>query len=118
MILDYAYNRNKKVFSISYIKENGQKSLLNFNVSRFKAYYKIDSGKFMNWDGCACDVKWTDKPSNFEFKTYMKEMDVKYQQALLGKTAPKHKKIAKTAIESGKTESTDCKTESCTGNAL
>ena len=79
MILDYVYNRSKKVFSISYIKENGQKSLLNFNVGRFKAYYKTPSGKFINWDGCNCDVKWTDKPSNFEFKTYMKEMDIKYQ---------------------------------------
>ena len=89
MILDYVYNRSKKVFSISYIKENGQKSLLNFNVGRFKAYYKTPSGKFSNWDGCNCDVKWTDKPSNFEFKTYMKEMDIKYQNVLLGKVAPK-----------------------------
>ena len=89
MILDYVYNKNKKVFSISYIKENGQKSLLNFNVERFKSYYKTPSGKFNNWDGCKCDVKWTDKPSTFELKTYMMEMDEKYKKVLEGKTSPK-----------------------------
>lgn len=89
MILDYVYNRNKKVFSISYIKENGQKSLLNFNVGRFKSYYKTPSGKFNNWDGCKCDIKWTDKPSTFELKTYMMEMDEKYRKVLEGKTSPK-----------------------------
>ena len=89
MILDYVYNKNKKVFSISYIKENGQKSLLNFNVERFKAYYKTPSGKFNNWDGCKCDAKWTDRPSTFELKTYMMEMDKKYRDVLEGKTSPK-----------------------------
>lgn len=89
MILDYAYNKSKNCFSISYIKENGQKSLMNFNVSRFKSYYRTPDGKFTNWDGCKCDVKWTDRPSNFEFKTYMNEMDEKYRVLLDGKTSPK-----------------------------
>ena len=89
MILDYGYNRNKRVFSVSYIKENGQKSLMNFNVERFKAYYKTPSGKFDNWDGCKCDIKWTDKPSSFELKTYMMEMEDKYKKSLEGKTNPK-----------------------------
>lgn len=89
MILDYVYNKNKRIFSISYIKENGQKSIMNFNVERFKSYYKTPSGKFDNWDGCKCDVKWTDKPSTFELKTYMMEMDEKYRKVLEGKVAPK-----------------------------
>ena len=89
MILDYAYDQRKKNFSISYIKEDGMKSLLNFNVSRFKAYYKTPSGSFENWDGSKCDVRWTDKPSKFEYKTFMKELDQKYKTLLDGKYNPK-----------------------------
>ena len=73
MILDYTYNRNKKTFSISYIKDNGQKSMMNFNVSRFKSFYKTPSGTLENWDGCKCGIKWTDRPSKFEYKTFIKE---------------------------------------------
>lgn len=89
MILDYAYNSNKKNFSISYIKEDGMKSLLNFNVSRFKSFYKTPTGQFKNWDGSNCDVRWTDRPSKFEYKTFMKELDEKYKNLLEGKYNPK-----------------------------
>ena len=89
MILDYTYDSRKKNFSISYVKEDGMKSLLNFNVSRFKAFYKTPSGKFKNWDGSNCDVRWTERPSKFEYKTFMKELDTKYKSLLEGKYNPK-----------------------------
>lgn len=89
MILDYAYDSRKKNFSISYIKEDGMKSLLNFNVSRFKAFYKTPTGRYKNWDGSNCDERWTDRPSKFEYKTFMKELDSKYKSLLAGKYNPK-----------------------------
>lgn len=89
MILDYSYNRTKRNLSISYIKDNGAKALLNFNVDRFKTYYLTPIGKYMNWDGARCDVKWTDKPHTFDIKTYFEEMDDNKKQLLMGKVAPK-----------------------------
>lgn len=89
MILDYAYDSRKKNFSISYIKEDGMKSLLNFNVSRFKSFYKTPTGRYKNWDGSNCDERWTDRPSKFEYKTFMKELDSKYKSLLAGKYNPK-----------------------------
>ena len=38
MILDYTYSRNKKNFSISYIKEDGMKSLLKFKAGNNNKY--------------------------------------------------------------------------------
>ena len=89
MILDYTYDSRKKNFSISYIKEDGMKSLLNFNVSRFKSFYKTPTGRFKNWDGSNCDERWTERPSKFEYKTFMKELDKKYKNLLEGKYNPK-----------------------------
>lgn len=89
MILDYSYNKVKRQLSISYVKENGMKDLLKFNVDRFKTFYSTPNGKFQNWDGSKCDIKWTDKPDKFDLKTYMEELDPKYKQLLVGKTAPK-----------------------------
>ena len=89
MILDYNYNSNKKNLSISYIKENGAKNVLNFNVERFKSYYKTPTGKYLNWDGSKCDVRWTERPHLFDLKTYMKELPEQYKKLLRGKTPPK-----------------------------
>lgn len=89
MILDYAYNKTKRVLSVSYIKENGGKALLNFNVDRFKTYYVTPTGKYENWDGAKCDVKWTDRPSTFDIKTYFEELQPEYKKLLQGKVAPK-----------------------------
>lgn len=89
MILDYNYNKTKRILTISYIKENGHKDLLKFNVSRFKSYYSTPSGKFQNWDGSKCDIKWVDNPDMFDLKTYIKEIDEKYRKLLQGKTNPK-----------------------------
>ena len=89
MILDYVYDSRKKNFSISYIKEDGMKALLNFNVSRFKSFYKTPTGRYKNWDGSSCDERWTERPSKFEYKTFMKELDKKYKSLLEGKYNPK-----------------------------
>lgn len=89
MILDYNYNSNKKNFSISYIKENGAKQVLNFNVERFKSYYKTPAGQYTNWDGCKCDIRWTERPHKFDIKTYIKELPEDYRKLFDGKTPPK-----------------------------
>jgi DNA polymerase elongation subunit (family B) len=89
MILDYNYNSNKKNLSISYIKENGAKQVLNFNVERFKSYYKTPTGKFTNWDGSKCDVRWTERPHRFDIRNYITELPEQYQKLLRGKTNPK-----------------------------
>ena len=89
MILDYSYNKNKHIFSISYIKENGLKSLLNFNVNRFKSFYYTPSGPYKNWDGANCGERFTEDPSLFDYKTYIKEIDPKYKTLLNGRTNPR-----------------------------
>lgn len=89
MILDYSYNKHKRVLSVSYVKENGMKDIMNFNVDRFKTYYSTPNGKYMNWDGDRCDVKWTDRPDKFDLKTYMEELAPEYKAKLQGRTSPK-----------------------------
>ena len=89
MILDYNYNSNKKNFSVSYIKENGAKQVINFNVERFKSYYKTPTGKYVNWDGSKCDVRWTERPHRFDIRNYITELPENYQRLLKGKTNPK-----------------------------
>lgn len=89
MILDYTYSRNKKNFSISYIKEDGMKSLLKFNVSRFKTYKRTPTGTFENWDGSKCDVAFTENPSKFDYRIFMKDLDEKYKKLIHAKYNPK-----------------------------
>ena len=89
MILDYSYNKSKRVFSVSYIKDNGGKSIMNFNVDKFKSYYLTPTGQYENWDGSKCDVRWTDKPCTFDIKTYLEEIPQQYKELLKGKVAPK-----------------------------
>lgn len=89
MILDYFFNKTKKTLSVSYVTNNGGKKVLDFNVSRFKSYYSSPTGEFQNWDGSRCSVKYTDKPSTFDIKTYFEEMNPQYKELLMGKTNPK-----------------------------
>lgn len=89
MILDYSFNKSKRVLSVSTIKENGMKDIMNFNVDRFKSFYVSEHGKYLNWDGRRCDVKWTDKPDKFDIKTYIEELAPHYKKRLQGKTSPK-----------------------------
>ena len=89
MILDYTYNKYKKNLSVSYITDEGGKKILNFNVDRFKSYYSTPTGKFMNWDGSRCDIRYVDKPHKFDIRTYFEEMPDAYKKLLRGKTQPK-----------------------------
>lgn len=89
MILDYVYNKYKRVLSVSYVKDNGMKDIMNFNVDRFKSYYSTPNGKFTNWNGEKCDVKWVESPDKFDIKTYMEEMPIEYKTRLQGKVSPK-----------------------------
>lgn len=89
MILDYNYSKSKRNLSVSYITNNGGKKILNFNVDKFKSYYSTPLGKYNNWDGSKCDIKWVDKPSNFDIKTFMNEMDPRYKNMLDMKCSPK-----------------------------
>jgi len=84
MILDYNYNKFSRKLDISYIEDNGAKQILSFNVNRFKAYYSTPTGKFTNWNGEKCDIRWVESPSKFEIKTFLTELDDKYR-ALIGK---------------------------------
>ena len=89
MILDYSYNKTKRVLSISYIKDNGMKALLNFNVNKFKSFYSTPNGQYTNWDGSKCNIKYVDNPHRFDIKTYIKEIPEEYRNTLNGKTPPK-----------------------------
>ena len=89
MILDYSYNKHKRVLSVSYVKDNGMKDIMNFNVDRFKTFYSTPNGKYMNWAGDKCDIKWTDNPDKFDIKTYMEELPIEYKSRLQGKVSPK-----------------------------
>ena len=89
MILDYAFDKTKRVLSISYVKENGMKDIMNFNVDRFKTYYYNSNGKYVNWNGKNCDIKWTETPDKFDIKTYMEELNEDYKAKLQGKSYPK-----------------------------
>ena len=89
MILDYAFDKTKRVLSISYVKENGMKDIMKFNVDRFKTYYYNSNGKYVNWNGKNCDIKWTETPDKFDIKTYMEELNEDYKAKLQGKSYPK-----------------------------
>ena len=89
MILDYNYNSYNRRLDVSYIEDNGAKQILSFNVNRFKAYYSTPSGSFTNWAGDKCDIRWVEKPSKFEIKTFLTELDPKFKALLTKRTFPK-----------------------------
>lgn len=89
MLLDYAYSKTKRVLSVSYICENGGKKIKNFNVDKFKSFYSTPTGRYTNWDGSKCDIKWVDNPSNVDIKTFIEELPAEYKSLLRGKHQPK-----------------------------
>lgn len=89
MILDYAYDNHKRSLSVSYITQNGGKKILEFNTNRFKTYYSTPSGKYINWDGSRCDVRYTSDPKNFDIKNFFKELSNKYRELLTAKFSPR-----------------------------
>lgn len=90
MILDYNFSSKKQQLTISYIKENGAKGLLKYDVSRFKTFYEDPNGKFTNWNGNKCDIKWTNKPHKFDIKTFIKELPKEDRDKLTAKYTPKN----------------------------
>ena len=89
MILDYKYIKKQHKLSVSYVNEQGMKSIIDFDVDKFKTYYKTPKGKFLNWDGSSCDEKYTSDPSKFDIRTFFQELDPKYKALFQGKTNPK-----------------------------
>ena len=89
MILDYKYIKKQHKLSVSYVNEQGMKSIIDFDVDKFKTYYKTPNGKFLNWDGSRCDEKYTSDPSKFDIRTFFQELDPKYKALFQGKTNPK-----------------------------
>lgn len=89
MILDYNYHKQKHQFSISYITEQGGKSILRYNVNRFKSYVEDPNGPFVNWNGKRCNIRMTDRPGWTEFKTFIEELPEADKRLLLGKRNPR-----------------------------
>ena len=84
MILDYNYHKQKHQLSISYVKEQGGKSILRYNVNRFKSYVEDPNGPFMNWNGKRCNIRMTDRPGWTEFKSFIEELPEADKRLLLG----------------------------------
>lgn len=89
MLLDYKFLKKKGKLSVSYVNDKGMKSIIDFNVDKFKSYYSTPNGEFTNWDGSACGEKYTSDPSPFDIRTFFEELDPKYKQLFAGKVSPK-----------------------------
>lgn len=90
MILDYEYSRDKKQFSISFIRPDGNKEVMHFdNIQKFLTYYYTPNGRFNTWDGAKADVKYTYNPSKFDLKEFIYNLTPEIQAKLDGKTFPK-----------------------------
>lgn len=89
MILDWHLNKKKEELTYSYVKPNGAKALLTYPVSRFKTFYNIPTGRFENWDGTKCDVKYTTKPSWVDYKVFFEELPEEDKELLRQKNFPK-----------------------------
>lgn len=89
MILDYNYNKMSRRFYISYIDEDGNKRVWDKNVARFKSYRYSPTGKYRNWNDLACEEYWTDDPSKFDIKTFIRELPDDLRQKFSMKTFPK-----------------------------
>lgn len=90
MILDYDYNRDKKQFSISFIKPDGNKEVRHFdNIQKFLTYYYTPEGRFKTWDGARADTKYTYKPHKFDLKEFIYNLNDSIQQELDGRAFPK-----------------------------
>ena len=90
MILDYEYSRDKKQFSISFIREDGNKEIMHFdNIQKFLTYYYTPEGRFKTWDGARCDTKYTYNPSKFDLKEFIYNLNADIQKKLDGKAFPK-----------------------------
>ena len=88
MILDYNYSEYKKLFSVSYIDDDGNKQVWSKNVQRFKSFRYNPDGKLKCWDGRNCEEYWTEKPTGFDIKTFMRELPDEIRSRFFGKKFP------------------------------
>lgn len=90
MILDYDYIKERKLFTLSYIKDDGNKEILNFNnLNKFKTYYHTPTGKYTDWQGASCDICYTQQPNKFDLKEFINELPNDIQDKLNKRTFPK-----------------------------
>lgn len=89
MILDYDYSYKRREMSISYVDERGYKKLIKRNVDRFKTYRYDDSGDLDTWNGRKCVTAWTNKPSKFDIKTWIRELNKRDQDLIMGRVFPR-----------------------------
>lgn len=89
MILDYNFHRQKRQLSFSYVTNEGGKSILRYNVSKFKSFVEDENGPFQNWNGKPCQVRMVDNPGWTEIKTFIEELSEPDKKLLLGKTNPR-----------------------------
>lgn len=89
MLLDYKYIKKQGKLSVSYVNKNGMKSILNFNIDKFKTYYSTPQGPYQQPDGSRCAEKYTADPSPFDIRTFFREIDPKYRELFDGKVSPK-----------------------------
>ena len=89
MILDYDYSYKRREMSISYVDERGYKKLIKRNVDRFKTYRYDDNGDLDAWNGRKCVTAWTNKPSKFDIKTWIRELNKRDQGLIMGRVFPR-----------------------------
>lgn len=89
MILDYYYHKQKHQFSVSYITENGGKSVLKYNVGRFKSFVEDPNGQFENWNGKKCSPRMIENPGWTEYKTFLEELPESDKKLILAKNNPR-----------------------------
>lgn len=89
MILDYDYSYKRREMSISYVDERGYKKLIKRNVDRFKTYRYDDCGDLDTWNGRKCVTAWTNKPSKFDIKTWIRELNKRDQDLIMGRVFPR-----------------------------
>lgn len=89
MLLDYKFIKKQGKLSVSYINNKGMKSIIDFNVDKFKSYYDDPNGQFEQPDGKRCSIKYTSNPSAFDIRTFLKELPDNYTKLFSGKVSPK-----------------------------
>lgn len=89
MLLDYKFIKKQGKLSVSYVNNHGMKSVIDFNVDRFKSYYLDPNGKYQQPDGSKCSEMFTGDPSPFDLRTFFRELDPKYRELFEGKVSPK-----------------------------
>lgn len=89
MLLDYKYIKKQGKLSVSYINDKGMKSIIDFNVDKFKSFYDDPNGQLEQPDGKRCSIKYTNDPSIFDIRTFLRELPDNYRKLFAGKTSPK-----------------------------